>query len=65
MQFRTVFDSAQLVLAVLVTISGITFGIGGDAWELGHEAMGGLIMLVGAAHILIHRKSLMRLVRRR
>ena len=65
MQPRVVFDSAQLVLAIFVTISGLAFWIGGDAWELGHEAMGGLITAVGAAHIFLHRKSLMRLVRRR
>lgn len=61
---RGALDSAQLVLAAVVTVSGLTLWIGGEAWELGHETTGGVITLVGIAHILLHRKSLMRLVRR-
>lgn len=64
-QPRAAIDSAQLILTVLVTITGLTFWIGGDDWELGHETMGGAITLLGIAHIALHRKSLMRLVRSR
>lgn len=63
-KFNGVLDSSQLVLAAVVTVTGLTWWLLGDDWELGHEFFGGVIMFTAFAHIYRHRASAWRLLKR-
>jgi hypothetical protein len=58
-------DNALVTLLVAVTFNGFTLWIWGPQWALGHGIAAVAATLFIASHLVIHRRSLRRLVARR
>ena len=59
---RGVVDSAQLLVVLTVVVSGVFLWVA-DLQEDLHEFTGFLIVAMAVVHMLLHRRSLVRLVR--